>query len=158
MRRHVTTTAAVLIGLFSFSAPVSARQLHSMIGTWDLDMSKFTRAQPPKAVSIVLSAADAGKFKMSVDIVDSDGKKSHSEGVFKPDGVPSPAIGSTDVDVVSMTMPNKKVLVMGAGYKGHPSNTRVFTISEDGKHMSETVVGHGADGTPNTQINTWNRR
>jgi hypothetical protein len=78
--------------------------------------------------------------------------------MFKPDGTPATARGSSDVDVVSMTMPSRRILVMGAGMAGNPSNTRVFSLSDEGKQMIETIVGHGPDGTPYTRVNTWNRK
>lgn len=39
-----------------------------------------------------------------------------------------------------------------------PSYTRVYSLSDDGKHMIETVVGQGKDGKPFTRVNTWNRQ
>jgi hypothetical protein len=138
--------------------PVFAAEKHLLIGTWKVDASKLPTPNPPKSVTIVLADAGGGKYKMSVDIVDHEGKASHGEGIFKPDGTASRASGSLDVDVVSMTMPSRRILVMGAGIAGHPSNTRVFSLSDDGKHMIETVVGHGPDGTPTTRVDIWNRQ
>jgi hypothetical protein len=112
----------------------------------------------PKGVTITLSEVGSGKYKMSVDIIDHDGQASHGEGVFKPDGTPSPAIGSLDVDIVSMTMPSRKILVMGAGMAGMPSSTRVFSLSDDGKHMIETVIRHGEKGVPITRVDIWDRK
>jgi hypothetical protein len=115
-------------------------------------------AATPRSVTIALAEAGDGNFKMSVDIVSPEGTKSHAEGTFKPDGTPAAARGSLDVDIVSMTMPSQRILVMGAGMAGNPSNTRVFSLSDDGKQMIETIVSHGPDGTPYTRVNTWNRK
>ena len=151
-------TAMLVVGLFMTAAPISAAGKHLLLGTWDVDISKLSQPNPPKAVTIVLEEVGDGRYKMSVDIVGQDGTKSHGEGTFKPDGTPSPAVGSADVDVVSITMPNKRTLVLGAAFKGHPSNTRVFSLSDDGRHMIETVVSHAPDSTPTIRVNTWNRR
>jgi hypothetical protein len=127
-------------------------------GTWDLDVSKSSQPNPPKAVTIVLEEAGDGRYRMSVDILGSEGTKTHAEGTFSSDGTPSRAFGSADVDLVSMTMPSTRVLVMGAAYAGHPANTRVFSLADDRRHMIETIVSHRPDATPTTRINIWNRR
>jgi hypothetical protein len=159
MHRHISFLVAILLGLLCIPGTTAiAADKHLLVGTWAVDVSKLVMPNPPRSVTIVLGEAGGGKYKMSVDIVDHDGKASHGEGVFKPDGTASPASGSLDVDVVSMTMPSKSILVMGAGIAGHPSTTRVFSLSDDGKHMIETVVGHRPDGTPTTRVDIWNRQ
>ena len=105
----------------------------------------------------MLADAGSGRYKMSVDILDQNGAKRHGETTFKPDGTPTPAVGNADYDVVSMTMPSLGILVMGGAFKGHPVNTRVFSLSDDGTHMIETVLLHNPDGTPHTRIDSWTR-
>jgi len=158
MQRQLLSTAMLILGSLVSSVPAFAAEKHLLLGTWDVDVSKLSQPNPPKAVTIVLEEAGDGRYRMSVDIVSQDGTKSHGEGTFKPDGTPSRAAGSADVDIVSMTMPNRRILVMGAAFKGYPANTRVFSLSNDGRHMIETIVSHGPDGTPSTRVNTWNRR
>jgi hypothetical protein len=159
MYRQTVFLVAILLGLLCIPMnTVVAADKHLLVGRWAVDASKLVMPNPPRSVTIVLAEAGGGKYKMSVDIVDHDGKASHGEGVFKPDGTASPASGSLDVDVVSMTMPSKSILVMGAGIAGHPSTTRVFSLSDDGKHMIETVVGHKPDGIPTTRVDIWNRQ
>ncbi|HEY6453710.1 MAG TPA: hypothetical protein VIY90_00360 [Steroidobacteraceae bacterium] len=157
MSRTVSVISGLLILLIS-TAPSLADQRHLLMGTWTLDLSKLAIPNPPQSVTIVLSAAGGGRYKMSVDIVDNDGGTRQGASTFKADGTPSPAVGNADYDVVSMTMPSRRIMVMGGGFKGHPSNTRVFSLSDDGKHMIETVVGHGSDGTPTTRVDVWNRQ
>ncbi len=146
MHRHAVFVVSILITLHCiFGDSASAADKHLLIGTWSVDASKLTMPNPPRRVTIALVEVGGGKYKMSVDIVDHGGKA-------------SPASGSLDVDVVSMTMPSRKILVMGAAIAGHPSTTRVFSLSDDGKHMIETVVGHRPDGTPTTRVDIWNRQ
>jgi hypothetical protein len=154
LHRSVT---AFLMAILSM-APAFSGEKHLLLGTWGVEVSKLTMPQAPRSVTIALAEAGDGNFKMSVDIVSPDGTKSHAEGIFKPDGTPAAARGSLDVDIVSMTMPSQRILVMGAGMAGNPSNTRVFSLSDDGKQMIETIVSHGTDGTPHTRVNTWNRK
>jgi hypothetical protein len=154
----IRTAYPVLVASILFASPSLCAEKHLLLGTWQVDVSKLTMPDPPKGVTIKLSEAGAGQYTMSVDIVSPDGRVSHAEGTFRPDGKPSPAVGSDDVDVVSMTMPSRRILVMGAGMAGNPGNTRIFSLSDDGKKMIETIVGHGPGGVPYARVNTWNRK
>jgi len=146
-----------LLALLIVSAPSFAEQRHLLIGTWTLDLSKWTLPDPPQRVTIVLAEAGGGHYRMSVAIVDHDGSKRHGTTTFKPDGTPSPAVGNADYDVVSMSMPSRRVWVMGGEFQGHPANTRVFSLADDGRQMIETVVWHSPDGTPHTRVDFWRR-
>jgi hypothetical protein len=158
MRRRFLLSMPVLLGLCCVSDPLFAEGKFSLLGTWEVEAAKLAIPNAPKGVTITFSDAGGGKYKMSVDIVDYQGKASHGEGVFTPDGTVSAATGSLDVDIVSMTMPSRNILVMGAGIAGQPSSTRVFSLSDDRKHMIETVVRHGEKGVPITRVDIWDRR
>jgi hypothetical protein len=145
--------ATLLVAPTAFAADA-----HRFFGSWQVDVSKLPVPEPPASVTITWADAGSGKLKMNVDIVDRRGVKSHAEATITLDGSPSRAVGSLDVDVVSMTMPSDRVLIMGAGMAGNPSNTRVFTISDDGKRMSETIISHGAGNFPVTRVNAWTKQ
>lgn len=152
--------ASILSGLLAWLillAPASAAPESPLLGTWRIDVSKLSMPEPPQSVTIVLADAGGGQYRMTVDIVDHDGSQRHGVCMFKPDGMPYPAAGNSDYDVVSMTMPSRRILVMGGEFKGHPTNTRVFSLSDDGTQMIETVVMHNPDGTPQTRVDVWAR-
>ena len=138
-------------------APVLADQTSLLVGTWAIDVAKLAVPDAPKSVVIALAYGGGGKYSMIVNIVDHDGSQRYGLSTFKPDGSPFPAYGNVDYDVVSMTMPSRKVLVLGGAFKGHPANSRVFSLADDGKHMIETVVWHTPDGTPHTRVDFWTR-
>ena len=153
-------TAQVIVSLLILliaSVPAFANPGSLLTGTWTIDVSKLSMADPPTSVNIVLAYIGSGKYRMKVDIVDHDGARRHQVSTFVADGTPSPAVGNADYDVLSMTMPSRRILVMGGAFKGHPANTRVFSLSDDGKHMIETVVSHAPDGTPHARVDIWNR-
>jgi hypothetical protein len=155
LHRLLSTLSVALLVV----APAAlAADAHRFFGSWQVDVSKLPIPEPPASVTITWSDAGGGKLKMNVDIVDRRGVKSHAEATIPLDGSPTRAVGSLDVDVVSMTMPSDRVLVMGAGMAGSPSNTRVFTMSDDGKHMSETIISHGAGSIPATRVNEWTKQ
>ncbi len=156
MSRTVAFISGLLVLLLSADRAFADEQ-SLLIGTWSIDVSKLAIPDPPRRVTIVLALAGGGEYRMNVDVVDHDGSTRHGETTFKPDGTPSPAAGNADYDVVSMTMPSRRILVMGGGFKGYPGNTRVFSLSDDGRHMIETVVSHTLDGVPHTRVDVWNR-
>jgi hypothetical protein len=157
-RRGLFAVHAFLVLFFANGPTALAGEKHRLIGTWVVDAAKLSMPHPPRSVTMSLTEVGDGKYKMSVDIIDHEGHTSHGEGIFKPDGAATPAKGSLDVDVVSMTMPSNKILIMGAGIAGRPSSTRVFSLSDDGSHMIETVVHHEADGTPITRVDVWTKK
>src|SRR5262245_32561684 len=142
---------AVLLLLFGTLA--FAGDKHLLLGRWSVDVSRLQIPDPPRSVTFELTEAGEGAYHVAVDIVHSDGSRSHGESTFKPDGSAAHGEGSTDVDVVSMTMPNTRMLVMGAGYKGQPGSTRVWSLADDGQHMIESIIRHADDGTPYTITN-----
>jgi len=156
----MSRTASIISGLLMLLIsvrPALSDPRNLLVGTWSVDVSKLTMTDAPKSVTLVLAEVDGGKYKMTVDIVDHDGARRHGESTFKPDGTSAPAVGTADYDLVSMTMPSRRILVMGGGFKGHPANTRVFSLSDDGKHLIETVVSHTPEGTPHTRVDFWTR-
>jgi len=155
MALRVIRAVSTAIMLLVFGTLAYGADKHLLLGTWMVDVSRLKIPDPPRSVIFKLAEAGAGAFHLTVDIVHSDGSKAHGETTFQPDGTAAQGEGSTDVDVVSMTMPNQRTLVMGAGFKGNPSSTRVWSLADDGKHMTETIIRHAADGTPYTITNTW---
>ena len=157
VRRHVFAFA-LLTAAFASSALVSAAETHKLVGTWVVDLARFDQPEKPKSVTLTLQPADAGAYHITVDIETPDGQVMHSEGKFVPDGTAVRAEGSQDVDVVAMSMPNSRTLVMGGGFQGHPATSRVWTLSDDGKEMIEIGIRHLPDGTPYQRKVYWKRK
>jgi hypothetical protein len=155
--RQALSIAWFTVALAS-SVPASAAEPHKLVGTWAVDVSRFDQPEHPKSVTLMLAPADAGTFRMSVDIETPDGQVMHAEGQFKPDGTAVRVQGSQDVDITSMSMPNSRTLVMGGGFQGHPASSRVWTLSDDGKEMIEIAIRHLPDGTPYMRKFYWKRK
>ena len=155
---RTASISGVLIALLMSRVPAFANQENLLVGAWTVDVSKLTMPNPPNSVTLVLAVIGGGKYQMTVEIHEHSGERRHGACTFTPDGTSShDCTGTADYDVVSMTMPSRRVLIMGGGFQGHPANTRVFSLSEDGRHMIETVVSHAPDGTPRTRVDIWNR-
>jgi hypothetical protein len=154
LRSSIALAAVALVS----SALAFAAQRHELAGTWVVDVSRIEQPNPPKSVTMTLTEEDAGTYRMSIDIESPDGKIMHAGGTFKPDGNAVRVQGSMDVDVVSMTMPNSRTLVMAGGFGGKPASSRVWTLADDGKEMIEIAIRHLPDGTPYVRKFHWKRR
>ena|SRR5690349_15931868 len=149
---------ALVVALLS-SGPASAAEPHKLVGTWSVDMSRFDQPNKPKSVTLKLTPSEGGSYTMTVDIEAPDGQVMHAGGSkFMPDGNALPVTGSQDLDMATISMPNSRTLVMGAGFQGHPSSSRVWTLSDDGKEMIEIAIRHLPDGTPYTRKVYWKRK
>jgi hypothetical protein len=157
MLRSAGISMFLFVLALATSAIASAAEPHALAGTWVVDVSRIDQPNPPKSVTMTLVEADAGAYRISIDIEAPDGKVMHAGGEFKPDRSAMRVQGSMDVDVVSMSMPNSRTLVMGGGFQGHPSSSRVWTLADDGKRMIEIAIRHLPDGTPYMREFTWTR-
>jgi hypothetical protein len=158
MSQRLGAAIALAVSALVASAVAFAAKPHALAGTWVVDVSRIEQPNPPKSVTMTLAEADGGTFEMSIAIETPDGQIMHAGGVFKPDGTAVRVQGSMDVDVVSMTMPNSRTLVMGGGFGGKPTSSRVWTLADDGKEMVEIAIRHLPDGTPYVRKFHWKRK
>jgi hypothetical protein len=156
--RWTIQNAFLVLLLCASSHTAVAAEKHALIGTWTVDLARLQLPNPPKSVTLTLEEAGDGVYHMTVVIEAPDGTKSKADGTWKPDGSATRVTGSEDLDMALMTMPSRKILVMGASLAGHPASTRVFSLSDDGVHMIETAIRHLPDGTPYSRVAIWNRQ
>ncbi|MEO8018266.1 MAG: hypothetical protein ABI769_10660 [Pseudomonadota bacterium] len=152
--------ASILLMLISAITPAFAGEKHLLLGTWNVDVSKLEQADPPASVTMVFAEAGGDRYSLSFDIVTRDGQLIHvgSSSTFKPDGSLVSVPDSYELDLVTFAMPNRRTLVMGGALAGHPSHTRIWSLSDDGKSMTETIVGHIDGKTPHIRTAIWTRR
>jgi hypothetical protein len=158
MPTRAVARLSLLLLLLTAAMPSMPAEKHLLLGTWMVDVSKLTQPDPPASVTMMLAEAGGGEYSMSIDIVARDGARMHAGGKFKPGGPVVAVSGSADVDTVIFTMPSRRILVMGGAYQGHPSHTRIWALTDDGKQMTETIVGHIDGKTPHIRTNIWNRK
>ena len=158
MRCRILRAIFLASVLAASSLPTIAAEKHALLGTWMVDIATVQSPNPPKSVTLTLEEAGEGTYRLAVTIEASDGSKSKSEGTFMPDGSVNRVAGNQDFDVVSMTTPTRQILVMAGGFQGHPSSTRIWSLSDDGKKMIETAVRHLPDGTPYQRVVSWTRQ
>ena len=153
----------VLFGLMVSLVPVlpafAAEPVTSLLGTWTLDLehSQIPPDQRPKSVNITYSDVGGGKWNSKVDVIGSGSGEIHATGTYPLDGSPAPSTGYHNVDTVAAKVPAPNVLVMAFYKEGMPRTTRTYTVSGDGKTMSETIVWLNINGKPEITTNLFNR-
>lgn len=155
------TLMALLAAIVLHSAPAHAAPAAGspLAGHWVLDTNSLL-APPearPKSVTLDFATAPDGKWATHVDIVDQGGNKMQGESMLSLDGTPGRAIGNYWVDVIAAKMPAPNVLVMQFVYQGIPRSTRVYSVSADGKVLTETEAYFKPDGTPMLRTALFNR-
>ena len=160
MRRFLTILVVALCAFSAGERGAAAASVSKLFGSWVADVSKLPVAPgnaPPKSVSLTIGLASDGKWLMTIDVVDAGGKLSHQQSEFTIDGKPAAVSGSMDVDRVSVTCPDERAMVMATSKNNLPGNTRVFTVSEQGTALTETIISHLPNGTPVQRTNSWTR-
>ena len=153
-----------LLGSVALATPASASASAAsaeppLIGTWALDLehSQIPVDQRPKSVTITYKDVGGGKWSTDVAIVGSNDARINATGTYPLDGSPAPSTGYHNVDTVAAKSPEPNVLVMAFYKEGMPRTTRTYTVSADGKTMSETIVWLNINGKPEITTNEFDR-
>ena len=149
----------LMVSLVLVSPALAAEPEAPLLGTWSLDLehSQIPPDQRPKSVNITYSDMGDGKWNSKVDVIGSGGGEIHATGTYPLDGSPAPSTGYNNVDTVAAKVPAPNVLVMAFYKEGMPRTTRTYTVSADGKSMSETIVWLNINGKPEITTNQFNR-
>lgn len=146
-----TLIAALAVAVLHI-APASAAlpEKSPLIGRWTLDVDTLPLPPEmrPKSVQLDFRDAPDGKWITHVEIIDQNNKKMLTQSTLSLDGTPGRATGTYWVDVLAAKMPAPNVLVMQIVYQGIPRSTRVFSVSADGKVLTETETYFKEDATP----------
>lgn len=113
----------------------------SLAGSWLLDAPLMPEDVRPQRVTMTFRPAPDGKWTTRVEIVGPDGLRRHAESSAALDGVPVPVSGNLDIiDSIALRQPTPGTLVMTLGKGGARVSTRVYTVADDRKLMTETIV------------------
>lgn len=112
-----------------------------LAGSWLLDASLMPQDVRPQRVTMTFRPALDGKWATRVEIVGPDGQRRHAESSAALDGVPVPVSGNLDIiDSVALRQPEPDTLVMTLSKGAARVSTRVYTVANDRKSMTETIV------------------
>jgi hypothetical protein len=138
---------AVLQIASAFAAPPTRSPL---VGHWTLDVDTLPMPSEmrPKRVDLEFREESDGRWTTRVEIIDKNDGRMFTESTLSLDGTPGQASGNYWVDVLAAKMPAPNVLVMQIVYEGVPRSTRVFSVGEDSKVLTETETYFKEDATP----------
>lgn len=112
-----------------------------LAGSWLLDASLMPQDVRPQRVTMTFRPAPDGKWATRVEIVGPDGIRRHAESSAALDGVPVPVSGNLDIiDSVALRQPEPDTLVMTLSKGAARVSTRVYTVANDRRSMTETIV------------------
>lgn len=146
MRTILTRTIAGLA-----ITTVAALAADNTIGTWKLNsgQSKFTPGPTPLKSLTVTREAAGGGVKVTMTGEQRDGAAIHAGYAAKYDGREVPVAGNAPYDRIAIKQVNANTVTderkkIGSPYRG----TARTVISNNGKTMTMTAEGTGADGKP----------
>jgi hypothetical protein len=136
--------AVVLIGVSS--GMLLAQSTNPLVGTWRLNVAKSKSAF--KSGSTTITAVGEG-IKFVVDLVGTDGVKSHWEFTGHFDGKDVPVTGENPYgDTVALTRVDANTIRIANKYQGKPTTTHVITVAADGKTRTSSAKGTDKAGKP----------
>lgn len=130
-----------------------------LIGSWAVDVARLATppAERPKSVTITYSDAGSGNLGAKVEVVTPDGSEHHATSTYTLDGKAVRVEGNLEADTVAAKMPAPDVMVTALARGGVPASMRTYTVSTDGRTMTETVVFFSPEGSPVMRTNYFNR-
>ena len=147
-------TAAALVGIAS--GMVLAQSTNPLVGTWNLNVAK-SKAPFKSGTTVVEAVGDGIKF--TVDLVGTDGTKSHWEFTANYDGKDTPVTGNSPYgDTVAVTRVNARTTRIVGKYNGKPSTTHTIVVSADGKTRTTTAKGTDTAGKPVDSVSFYERQ
>src|SRR5215831_3234527 len=118
-----------------------------MVGTWKVNLSNSTYSPGPAPKSAInkFEAWEDG-MKATMDMVDGQGNKIHSEATVKFDGKDYPIKGSPIADAVSVKRANEREADIVWKKGGKVTMTGKSVISDDGRTTTLTQTGTDPQG------------
>ena len=130
-----------------------------LLGSWAVDVARLPTppAARPKSVTMTYADAGSGRLQATVVVVTPDGAEHRAASTYVLDGTAVPVEGNLEADTVAVRMPAPNVMVTALARGGQPGSRRTYTVSADGKTMTETVVYFTSEGVPAMRTNIFNR-
>jgi hypothetical protein len=147
-RSHLLVAATILV----ISGPSPAQTQDPAVGTWVLNVakSKYNSGPPPKSLTVTFKPSSAGGMTVVSESVDATGGTVRTEYTANYDGKDYPLKGVPIADVVSLKRIDARSSERTDKRSGRVVQTFARSVSPDGRTMTVTHKGTGADGKPFT--------
>jgi hypothetical protein len=141
--RRFVAAVVVLVGV---STGMVLAQANPLIGKWTLNAAKSTGAF--KSGTTIVEAVGDG-FKMTVELIGTDGTKRNWSFTANYDGKDVPVTGDSPYgDTSSVTRVDARTTRITSKYQGKPTTVHVIVVSPDGKTRTSSVKGTDKTGKP----------
>lgn len=137
-----------------------AEQQSPLLGTWSLDVAQMQAPADmrPESVTIIFAEAGEDKWSTKVSIIAQDGSVREMTGVYALGGTAAPITGDQlEADTAAVATPLPNVMLLALAKEGHPASTRLYTVSPDGRTMTEKAVSWDDKGIPIIRTNIFQR-
>lgn len=116
------------------------------IGTWKLNEAKSKIAPGAAKNSTVVYEAAGDSVKITIDVVDGEGKPTHNEWTGKFDGKDYPVTGDPNSDARAVKRIDDHTLSFTVKKDGKATTTGRIVLSADGKSRTVTTDSKDAKG------------
>lgn len=130
---------------------VAATQPSPILGEWELDLTRMpdSYGPPPKRVTFIFKDVGAGQWRTEVDITAPDDSVRHMGVQYRRDGKMVYSEGDlSEADSAAVNSPAPNVLVLNLAKNKRLGSVRVYTVSADGKEMTESAASISDAGAP----------
>ena len=148
-RSYLLLAAATAL---AFSDPVRAQTQDPALGTWVLNVakSKYNSGPAPKSLIVTFKASGTGGLTAVSESVDTAGGTARTEYTANYDRKDYPLKGVAIADVVSLRRIDARTSERIDKRSGRVVQTFLRAVSPDGRTLTVTHKGTGADGKPFT--------
>jgi len=159
MKTPLAMMALAMAAAPAVAAPAQQTAASPFLGLWKLDTGAAPAGDAgPASVTAEFADAGAGAWNTIYVITAKDGSARRMTSREQLDGKAVPIAGDRSIyDSVAMTNPQPGVLVMGLSKGGALGSVRVYTLSADGREMTESATMIGDDGKPTVLRFRWVR-
>jgi len=133
------------------AAPAAMAANPSFLGQWQLDLSRMPPdyGTLPQRVVYSFEDAGAGEWRTKIDITMADGGVRHVAVRYRRDGRVAQSEGDTaEGERAALSSPAADVLVMSLAKDKALGSVRVYTLSADGREMTESAANVDEGGMP----------
>lgn len=144
MRMTSSTLFAVLLAA---AANCLAATPSPFEGTWKLNTARshFVPDKPPKEVTRTYHS-DGDMITMTIDGIRADGSVISARAKFRLDGKEYHYVGTSPLDTVSVIAKDDHTWLSTARKKGAHLSQSIFTVSADGRTLTQQVRGKRSEG------------
>ena len=138
----VVSALLLAAGASALAAPPSPFE-----GTWKLNVARshFVPDKPPREVTRTYRV-DGDRITMTINGIRGDGSVIAARAEFRLDGKEYPYEGTSPLDTVSVVAKDDHTWLSTARKKGQHLSQSTFTVSADGRTLTQQVRGKRSEG------------